>query len=271
MDGEYDSGETNERRERFASLVIAALLFGGSASLCFVLASSASPTAQAPGSAADIYPVRVGFAQDGVEGEQAVADGGYPVRLALNDLFRHSVTQAPGEPVSSLDGADRSAPTVELAQADTSSVPAPIADDLTSATARRASAFVDAFRKYGLLPPEPAPQKAPVRNLGSTKLLAVDFNLDKARAVDNALEIRTAVHADGVTKGKVALRVVNDSTIMISSSELAGLFEDSPIRQKIGSLAKSGQYVDFDTLRAAGFDVRYDAARDRIVMSSHKS
>lgn len=129
-----------------------------------------------------------------------------------------------------------------------------------------ASAFAD-------LMPKRQPDKTSF-SIGGISLLASDFNLAKTDSLGSALEVTKAVHANGAPKGRVALRIMNDTTILIDSEVLAGLLGDDPAKAKVTSLARkssAGRFVEFDTLRSAGIDVRYDPVRDIVVLSSRQS
>ena len=108
----------------------------------------------------------------------------------------------------------------------------------------------------------------------TAKLLALNFSIENPRAHADSIEIRKAAQADGVKKGKVSLRIVNDTTIMVNSRDVEALFGNSISEKVAASLRASPKvegYIDFDALRAAGVQIRYDAARDIVVMSSRPS
>lgn len=130
--------------------------------------------------------------------------------------------------------------------------------------------FAQAFREFAKRGDVNAVQAKQIKGLLVSKFRLEEIPVSSA----NSIEVRKSVHADGVNKGKVALHIVNETTILIDSGELAKLFAGSQGGQKLASIVSSSRQkvlIDFDTLRAAGFDVRYDPVRDVVVMSSHKS
>ncbi|MBV1917866.1 MAG: hypothetical protein KUG65_07370 [Sphingomonadaceae bacterium] len=104
-------------------------------------------------------------------------------------------------------------------------------------------------------------------------MLAVDYNLGQPGLPAGVIEIMKLLHVDGVDKGKVTLRIVNDTTILVNSRQLAEAMNNQRIRKSLSAIASpygDNSYLDFDALRAAGFDVRYDPIRDAVILASSK-
>jgi len=151
--------------------------------------------------------------------------------------------------------------------------------------------FASAFRNFGMpigqshppagnqanfsppnaSPPVTSPSKKPV---GGSRIIPVNFSLDRVRNTGEVIEVRKPVRTNGKLGGLVSLRIVGDTTVLVKSSDLASVLGEGQARARIGSLgakADSSGFVDFDALRDAGIDVRYDAARDQVVVETKKS
>lgn len=93
----------------------------------------------------------------------------------------------------------------------------------------------------------------------------------KYRMVGGAIEFKLPVQVNGEQLGNVTLHVMPDQKISLQLKELVTLFAphlDSQILQALSGTATAEEFVTFDRLRAAGIDIRYDAARDQIRLNA---
>ena len=85
--------------------------------------------------------------------------------------------------------------------------------------------------------------------------------------VGGAIEFQLPVQVNGEQLGKVTLHVMSDQKISLQLKELVSLFAphlDPQLLQALSKTETAEEFVTFDRLRAAGIDIRYDAARDQI-------
>lgn len=132
--------------------------------------------------------------------------------------------------------------------------------------------FANAFRNLGM-PVAPSRPASPPAS-ASSRFIPVNFSLDRVRASGEVIEVRKPIKTNGKVGGVVSLRIVGDTTVLVKSSDLASVFGEGQAKARIVSLgakAESNGFVDFDMLRDAGIDVRYDAARDQVVVETKKS
>ncbi|WP_336986828.1 hypothetical protein [Altererythrobacter aquiaggeris] len=112
------------------------------------------------------------------------------------------------------------------------------------------------------------PQKVKMTSEG---LMAVDFDLSDgsatAGATASSIEITKPVEINGRDAGRIALRIDGRSTILASTSQLLSLITGQG--DAAPDLPKGeGGFATFGALRKAGLEVRYDAARDRILVTT---
>ena len=107
------------------------------------------------------------------------------------------------------------------------------------------------------------------------ELLSVHFNLadpyDPAARTGEAgapIELKKSVRLNGSDAGDATIRVTDGATIAISNDQLGKLLSSAGRGDVAEKLAAAGPFVSFDRIRQAGLSVRYDAASDRIVLSS---
>lgn len=111
-------------------------------------------------------------------------------------------------------------------------------------------------------------------NIGAVKLLRLNYSIESGRDSSDAVDIRKAVQANGVDKGKIVLRIKSDSIISVKVDDIISLLGDGVNHEGVESLHASadvGGYADFDSIRAAGIDIRYDAVHDKLVVTSDDS
>ncbi len=191
--------------------------------------------------------------------------GTYPIRINLDRASR-AETAAHETPLEEAETGTSSPAAADAEPITDDNSPSPAPDAPISRSGERfARAFSDLGQSLDPRPPDTA---------DTAKLIALNYSIANPGAHGNSIEIRKAVQADGVGKGKVSLRIVNDTTIMVNSRDIESLFGNSISEKLATSLRaspKADGYIDFDVLRAAGINIRYDAARDVVVMSSRTS
>ena len=93
----------------------------------------------------------------------------------------------------------------------------------------------------------------------------------KYQMVGGAIEFQLPVQVNGEQLGKVTLHVMPDQKISLQLKELVTLFAphlDPQLLQALSGTETAEEFVTFDRLRAAGIDIRYDAARDQIRLNA---
>jgi hypothetical protein len=169
--------------------------------------------------------------------------GAYPVRLGLPPVQR-----PPGAQLLSLQSAEAK----DAAAGAQNAVELPKVGD--PAVFAKAFANVDGEDA-------PAPAEPPT-------LEAVRFNLsDPYGERGGSIELKKAIRVDGAEAGSATIRVTDGSTIAISREDLGKLLAGAGHSDRAAALG-SGSFVSFDRIRQAGMSVHYDAASDRIVVSS---
>src|SRR5690606_24400172 len=142
-----------------------------------------------------------------------LVSGTYPIRISLDRAPRaensaHGTPLEEGEAGISPPGAADAEPVTE------DSSPSPVPDAPTSRSDER---FARAFSDLGQGGELPSRDTRPAATADTAKLIALNYSIANPGAHGNSIEIRKAVQADGVGKGKVSLRIVNDTTIMVNS------------------------------------------------------
>jgi hypothetical protein len=93
----------------------------------------------------------------------------------------------------------------------------------------------------------------------------------KYQMVGGAIEFQLPVQVNGEQLGNVTLHVMPDQKISLQLKELVTLFAphlDPQMLQALSGTETAEEFVSFDRLRAAGIDIRYDAARDQIRLNA---
>jgi hypothetical protein len=106
---------------------------------------------------------------------------------------------------------------------------------------------------------------------GSPKFMRLEFSLASLQGNADPIDIQKVVRTQGADRGSVKLRIANDARILINSSDLISVIGDELSAEEIASLSASqpaNGFTDFDTLRAAGLDVRYDPVHDRLLIAT---
>jgi len=225
------------------SVLAAALIVAGASTFPLGLAERLSSSGGSHGVTVQAYPLRISFKEVNESKGDIVAQPS-PSDAADENVFETE------DPVLPEEGA---------------ATPPAVPALKRLADGQFARAFAD-FAKSGVGETYP--------KTGTADFLRLTYDIEKPRSTSDSIEVKKLVQADGVKKGKVGLRIVNDTTILIDSGAVVSLFGDHISKKTVASLASSSdadKYVDFDTLRAAGIDVRYDAVRDMVLMNSRAS
>lgn len=184
----------------------------------------------------------------------AAMRGTYPVRIALLE---------PGAPVAE----SPATPSAEEPQAAPTPAEMPPPPD-----------FAAAFEEFSGEPAVPAPprgqQLAPAAATVAAKpdpgMLAVRFDLSDPFAPgakdSGPIQLTKAVKVNGADAGNATIRVTDGATIAIAGEDLGHLLADAGRGDLAAALG--GRFVTFDRIRRAGLGVRYDAASDRILLTS---
>ena len=91
------------------------------------------------------------------------------------------------------------------------------------------------------------------------------------RIVGEFIFHRTAVQLNDSPAGKLDVRIGGDASLSIQVSALLSIVEgqmDSSVFAAMSASAGAAEFVSFSEIRAAGIDVRYDAAADQIVLTA---
>lgn len=114
--------------------------------------------------------------------------------------------------------------------------------------------------------------------LGATKATprAQPKNLSKVAKVPDRIVGDHILHVagltlDGVPSGNLAVRIGMSGDLSVKLADILTPLRDQMAPESFGTLIDSSaasEYVSFADLRAAGFDVRYDAGNDRLMISA---
>ena len=127
---------------------------------------------------------------------------------------------------------------------------------------------------------EPRAALATVNRTASTKLAAKPKESNRAglklagkqdRIVGEFIFHRTAVQLNDSPAGNLDVRIGGDASLSIQVSALLSIVEgnmDPSVFAAMSASAGATEYVSFGEIRAAGIDVRYDAAADQIVLTA---
>jgi hypothetical protein len=91
------------------------------------------------------------------------------------------------------------------------------------------------------------------------------------RLVGEFIFHRTGVQLNDSPAGNVDVRIGGDTSLSIQVGALLSIVEgqlDPGVFAAMRASASAGEYVSFGEIRAAGIDVRYDAAADQIVLTA---
>jgi hypothetical protein len=95
----------------------------------------------------------------------------------------------------------------------------------------------------------------------------------QARPAD-AVRTRRRFEINGGAAKAIAMNVADDGSIDVDARDLLRELEGSAtarVVEKVSQAAGSADSISFDRLRSVGLDVRYDAVRDRIIITTPDS
>ncbi len=100
--------------------------------------------------------------------------------------------------------------------------------------------------------------------------LAGSMNGNKSYSIkDNVIEFALAARVNGAQSGAIGLRVTADDRLWLRLGDLLEVVraQMAPAEfARFSASARAGDYVEFDTVRQAGIDLRYDAAHNQIAL-----
>jgi hypothetical protein len=183
--------------------------------------------------------------------------GDYPIRIALRETrpvgmnlawISPAATGDAGPPEAKEPGANPSESAADEAAADRDG---------------------DAAGKASRAPPSET--QGPVTRATPAKFLKLAFSIANVQNSGNAIDVQKMIQTRGLDKGKVKLRIASDATILVSSNDLISVMGDELSAEAIAALnaaRPADGFTDFNSLRAAGLDIRYDPVRDRLLIAT---
>ena len=121
------------------------------------------------------------------------------------------------------------------------------------------------------LPTRARNSEALVSKSGSASNAAASFAGKRDRVVGEFIFHQTAAMLNDNPAGQLDVRIGGDASLSIRVSALLAIVEgqmDPALFAAMSVSAGAAEYVSFGEIRAAGIDVRYDAAADRIVFTA---
>lgn len=162
-----------------------------------------------------------------------------------------------------------------------SSVPAPMASAPASArpaarlaTSRATAASQPrASTKLATKAPRAGVAERPSR-LSGLRATAARPGLNGYRMVGNVIEFKMPVKVNGERLGALTMHIAPDDEISLHLKELVSMFEEQLDPQLVNALKASpsiDEFVSFERLRAAGINIRYDAASNHVILAADQS
>ena len=141
---------------------------------------------------------------------------------------------------------------------------------------RRVPAEPSAKQASGAPPPatEAPPSTAPVATAVAKPdaripgIIPVKYNLGGGAEAGDAIELEKPVSIAGAEAGRIALRIDGNAKVFAEGRAVAALLaaRGRAVPEGVGN-----GFVSLEALRALGVEVRYDAARDRLVLELPKA
>ena len=103
----------------------------------------------------------------------------------------------------------------------------------------------------------------------STGFIRDSFRLENFRPAANSMRQEKRFVLNEVVLGNLSLEFSSSSTINLRPAELLRVLDGkvpNDIYKRVEQLSAGGEMVSFDELRTTGFEIRYDAVNDRIVV-----
>lgn len=107
---------------------------------------------------------------------------------------------------------------------------------------------------------------APLGAGGSARLLRLNFSIS-AGVQEDAINIKKRIDINNLDKGMISIKISGNSNIFVSAKDLIQISDGKLSDDALAALQNS-EYVDINELRSLGFVIRYDAIRDRMLLSS---
>jgi hypothetical protein len=130
-----------------------------------------------------------------------------------------------------------------------------------------ASALAQLAPSVAVAKAEPAPRLAKTKTpraapLGGT--IASNFQL-----TDGTIDYRIGARVNGGEPASLALRIARNDQLSVKLGDLLGLVKpqmDPALYAYLAASRGAEEYVSFAAIRASGIDIRYDAARDQLLL-----
>jgi hypothetical protein len=124
---------------------------------------------------------------------------------------------------------------------------------------------VEASPASRITAPPTVPRSPPGPKLAG--VIALDYNLSGGAQAGDAIELDKPVSVGGADAGRIALRIDGNARVYAQGRRVAALLA----RHGGANAVPDGlgdDFVSLEALRAMGVDVRYDAARDRLLLAA---
>ena len=95
--------------------------------------------------------------------------------------------------------------------------------------------------------------------------------LNGYRMVGDIIEFKMPVRVNGENFGKLTMHIAPDDRISLHLKELVSMFEqqlDPELVTALRAAPSIDEFVSFERLRAAGIDIRYDAANNQVILAA---
>ena len=96
-------------------------------------------------------------------------------------------------------------------------------------------------------------------------VIALKYNLSGGAEASDAIELDKPVVVGGADAGRIALRIDGNAKVYVQGRRVAALLGAKGGRDAVPE-GLGEDFVSLEALRAMGVEVRYDAARDRLIL-----
>lgn len=118
----------------------------------------------------------------------------------------------------------------------------------------------------GALAGSPIVLRSGAADPGSARFLKVNYNLAQSDSED-AIVVRKSLIVDDVESGAVEIRIAGSANLSIRSKDLIAI-GGARFKSMVEDVLRNAEFVNFDQLRSLGVMIRYDAIKDRVLVSS---
>lgn len=109
--------------------------------------------------------------------------------------------------------------------------------------------------------------------VGESRLRGLNFSIADGPDAARATSARKGFRINGAEVGTMKIQVTDMGSIRVDADDLIGAMGKSvsaDAAQSLKSAAGQSSQISFEQLRSAGFDVRYDPIKDKVVINSAK-